>query len=609
MTASEGRTATPTGVGLGLRWEILDALLEGLAEGSPPPLPFLEICPENYMRRGGFIPAALARVRAHYPVLSHGIALSLGGLDAFDPVFLRELQRLLQEVGAPYHSDHLCFSGVEGRTLHDLLPLPLTSAAAAHAAARIREAQDRLGLRVAVENITYYLVPGRAPLDEADFLVEVLERADCGLLLDVNNVYVNAQNHGYDPGAFLDRMPPERVVAMHVAGHGRRGEMLIDTHGAPVIDPVLQLLTRAVARTGPVPVVLERDHAVPPLDALLREMVQVDEAYRLGLAAGPGGPGAPDAVSPSPPERPRTTGARRLPEITTLASDAEGIAILRALQRTVGAARADEITADPRAFFAREGVSGADLDALAALPPERLLVYRDLVRARLTGAIRIEIPRTAARLGAAFDRYVSAFLDEELPRSPYVRDVAFELVRWAAPRWAADRDVPDYLGDLARHELIGFATRAAAGAPREGRPRRDAAEEELSLDRGVRFHEAVTLVRYEHAVHQLLSDEDAQDVPARTPTALLVYRDEEHDARYLELSPLAAGILERLLAGATLRGAVLAACAAGGHALDGAVLEGTAALLADLGERGALLGSSAPPDEERGEGGHARVHG
>lgn len=276
-----------TGVGLGLRWEFLDEVLAAIDQAEALPVPFFELSPENYMRRGGYFPAAVERIRARCPVLTHGLTLSVGGLDPFDAGYLRALRGFLERLDPPFHSDHLCFSGVDGRILHDLLPLPLTPAAAAHAAARIREAEDRLGRPMAVENITYYLVPGRAALDEADFLVEVLERAGCGLLLDVNNVYVNARNHGFDPVAFLEKIPPGRVVAIHVAGHEWRdeAELIIDTHGAPVIEPVLDLLTRAVARTGPVPVVLERDHNVPPLDELLEELREVEAAYRRGLAA------------------------------------------------------------------------------------------------------------------------------------------------------------------------------------------------------------------------------------------------------------------------------------------------------------------------------------
>jgi hypothetical protein len=262
-------------------------------------------------------------------------------------------------------------------------------------------------------------------------------------------------------------------------------------------------------------------------------------------------------------------------------------AVMRALQHTVSAASDEEITQDPRAWLDHVGVSGADAEALAALPRERLLVYRRLIRRGLRSAIRLEIPRTAARLGDAFDRYVARFLEEELPRSHYLRDVAFEFVRWAAPRWAADEAVPGYLSDLARHELIAFVAGGSA-VPDEGEG--DARDEELSLDRGVRFHRSVTLVRYDHAVHRLEAGEDARDAPAREPTALLVYRDAEHDVRYLELTPLAAAILERLLAGAILREAVVSGCGVLGRALDGAVLEGTASVLSDLGARGALLG-------------------
>ncbi|WP_437924595.1 DUF692 domain-containing protein [Sorangium sp. So ce291] len=276
-----------TGVGLGLRWEFLDEVLDLLDGGAALPVPFFELSPENYMRRGGYFPAAIERVRERCAILTHGLTLSVGGLDPLDDGYLRELGHFLGRLEPPFHSDHLCFSGVDGRFLHDLLPLPLTSAAAAHAAARIREAEDRLERPMAIENITYYLAPGRASLDEADFLAEVLERAGCGLLLDVNNLYVNARNHGVDPVALLEKIPPGRVVEMHVAGHAWRddAELLIDTHGAPVIEPVLDLLARAVARTGPVPVVLERDNDVPPLEALLAERAEVDAAYRRGLAA------------------------------------------------------------------------------------------------------------------------------------------------------------------------------------------------------------------------------------------------------------------------------------------------------------------------------------
>jgi uncharacterized protein len=277
------------GVGLGLRRELIDELLE-LVDARDPRLEaiaFMELSPENFMRRGGFMPAAVDRVRARFPLLSHGLMMSLGGVDPFDEAYFAELHRYVRRLGAPFHSDHLSFSGTSGRILHDLLPVPISSASARHIAVRARQAQDRLEMPFALENITHYVVPsGRFDsLDEADFLADVLDRSDVGLLLDVNNVFVNAQNYGFDPVAFLERVPLGRVVSIHVAGHTYvpEDELLIDTHGAPVIDPVLELLAWTVARTGPVPVLLERDHDVPSMTELFAELERVEAAYKRGL--------------------------------------------------------------------------------------------------------------------------------------------------------------------------------------------------------------------------------------------------------------------------------------------------------------------------------------
>ncbi len=278
------------GVGLGLRWSFLDDVLEWDPEPGDTRLDtiaFFEISPENYMRRGGYMPAALERIGERFPLLTHGLTLSIGGTDPFDADYLRELRAHVERVGAPFHSDHLCASGAGGRVLHDLLPMPFSSAAARHAAARIDEARDRLGVPMAVENITYYLVPGASGLDEAGFIGEVLDRSGAGLLLDVNNVFVNAKNHGLDALALLRALPLDRVVQLHVAGHTRsdQDDLWIDTHGADVPDPVLDLLAWVIERTGPLPVVLERDHNIPEFPGLLDELARVDAAYQRGLAA------------------------------------------------------------------------------------------------------------------------------------------------------------------------------------------------------------------------------------------------------------------------------------------------------------------------------------
>jgi uncharacterized protein len=277
------------GVGLGLRFESIDEILDRLDRDDPEigGIPFFEISPENAMRRGGFLPAAIDRVRERFPILSHGLMMSVGGTDPLDDAYFAELRGYLARIRPPFHSDHLCFTGGRGVCLHDLLPLPISRAAAKHAAARVREAEERLGMPFAIENITHYLLPGGAedPLDEASFLADVLEESGARLLLDVNNVHVNAVNYGFDARAFLERLPLDRVVEIHVAGHEHDEEdgMLIDTHGADMIDPVLDLLAWTVARTGPLPVLLERDHRVPDVAGLLEEVRRADAAYRRGL--------------------------------------------------------------------------------------------------------------------------------------------------------------------------------------------------------------------------------------------------------------------------------------------------------------------------------------
>jgi uncharacterized protein (UPF0276 family) len=276
-----------SGVGLGLRWEFLDDLVERLEAGRfDEPVPFFEICPENYMRRGGVIPESLERVAAHVPIVSHGLQMSIGGVDPYDPAYFAQLKPFLQKLGTPWHSDHLCFCGVDGRILHDLLPLPHTEAAALHAASRVREAEDRLELPMAIENISYYLELGDAEMPEAEMVSRVLEEADCAMLLDVNNVYVNSLNHGFDPREWIAQIDLDRVVQIHVAGHEHRPEdgLVIDSHGAPVVEPVIELLEWVIARKGPVPVLLERDNDVPALDVLLEERRRLDAAYRRGLA-------------------------------------------------------------------------------------------------------------------------------------------------------------------------------------------------------------------------------------------------------------------------------------------------------------------------------------
>jgi len=282
-----GAPGGPVGVGLGLRWDFLDDVLERLGSASfAEALPFWEVSPENYMRRGGYIPESLERVAEHHPLISHGLQMSIGGQDPYDDAYFSHLRRFVERFDAPFHSDHLCFCGVDGRILHDLLPMPQTEAAALHCAARIREARDRLGTPMAVENISYYLHLGEAELPEAAFVQRVLDEADCGLLLDVNNVYVNSVNHGFDAYGWIDAIDLTRVWQIHIAGHNHNedDDLIVDTHGADVIDPVYALLEYVIERTGPMPVILERDNDVPTLDTLLAERDKIAVCYGRGVA-------------------------------------------------------------------------------------------------------------------------------------------------------------------------------------------------------------------------------------------------------------------------------------------------------------------------------------
>ncbi len=260
------------GVGLGLRHE----LSRELFETRPAEVAWVEIHPENFIGRGGSFAAMLEEARARYPLVTHGLTQCVGSPDPLDATYLASLRALLRANGARWHSEHLAWGNLGGRFSHDLLPLPFTRAAVRRAAETIRELRDRLEVDVAVENTSYYGHPGAAEMNEIEFLTEVLEAADCKVLLDVNNVWVNAKNHGFDPRAYVSRVPRERVVQLHVAGHFVRNDgLIIDTHAEPVCEGVYALLEHTLAHAGDAPILLERDGNYPAFSAL------VDEAKRL----------------------------------------------------------------------------------------------------------------------------------------------------------------------------------------------------------------------------------------------------------------------------------------------------------------------------------------
>jgi uncharacterized protein (UPF0276 family) len=275
--AATCRTRYPDlGFGLGLRTQHYQEILE-----STPPVDWFEALTENYLVPGGKPLYYLEQVRSRYPVVLHGVSLSIGSTDPLNRGYLSQLKALAERIEPAWISDHLCWTGVKGRNLHDLLPLPYTEEAMVHVSDRIRTVQDYLGCRLLIENVSSYLTYADSCMSEWEFLSAVAARADCLILLDINNVYVSSFNHDFDPHAYLQGVPAERVQQFHIAGHRNHGDYLVDTHDEPVIEPVWQLYAEACRRFGAVSTLIERDDNIPPLAELL---VELERARR--IAAG-----------------------------------------------------------------------------------------------------------------------------------------------------------------------------------------------------------------------------------------------------------------------------------------------------------------------------------
>jgi hypothetical protein len=244
-----------------------------------PDVDFFEILSENYMDTGGRPLWVLEQVAERYPVVLHGVSLSIGGSDPLDRDYLRRLKSLADSTRARWVSDHLCWTGVSGRNTHDLLPMPLTEAALAHVTDRVKAVSDALGRPLFLENASTYAEFAASSMPEWEFFGRLMEAADCGMLLDVNNVYVSSFNHGFDPKRYIDAIDPSRVVQYHIAGHTNKGTHIVDTHNDYVIDPVWELYRRSVARTGRVATLLEWDADIPAFDVVHGE-AQKARAFR-----------------------------------------------------------------------------------------------------------------------------------------------------------------------------------------------------------------------------------------------------------------------------------------------------------------------------------------
>jgi uncharacterized protein (UPF0276 family) len=279
----DGRPRYPVrGAGLGLRRAHLSPLLLNV----PEPIAFMEVAPENWLDVGGRLGKEFRAVAKQTMLICHGLSLNLGGPAPLDEDFLARLKQFFAAHDIRYYSEHLSYCGDEG-LLYDLLPIPFTEEAVHHVASRIRRVQDILERRIAIENISYYCAPGQR-MREIDFINAVLAEADCDLLLDINNIYVNSINHRYDPVAFLKALPGERIAYAHIAGHfDEADDLKIDTHGADVIDPVWRLLRIAYDHFGVFPTLLERDFNIPPLEVLITEVERIAQFQQTTTASLP----------------------------------------------------------------------------------------------------------------------------------------------------------------------------------------------------------------------------------------------------------------------------------------------------------------------------------
>ncbi len=257
------------GLGLGLRTEHYDDVIT-----TSPDVDWFEILTENYLVSGGKPLYFLDKIRENYPVVMHGVSLSIGSTDPLDWDYLKQVKTLAERIEPVWISDHLCWTGVNGLNMHDLLPIPYTKEAISHIAARISEVQDFLGRRILIENVSSYLTYIQSEMPEWEFISAIANEADCCILLDVNNIYVSSVNHEFDPMDYINAISPKHVVQIHLAGHSNEGNYIIDTHDAPIIDPVWDLFAKTIDRFGKISTMIERDDHIPPLSVLLEELNQ-----------------------------------------------------------------------------------------------------------------------------------------------------------------------------------------------------------------------------------------------------------------------------------------------------------------------------------------------
>ncbi len=351
------------GCGAGLRAEHYEKVLS-----DRPAIDWFEATSENYMTSGGRPLWVLEQVRRNYPVVLHGVSLSIGSIDPLDPEYLRRLKTLVDRIEPAIVSDHLCWAAVEHKNLHDLLPLPFTEEALAHIAARVEQVQDFLGRPILLENVSSYITFKHSVMTEWEFLSEVSRRSGCGILLDINNIYVNAVNHGFDPMDFIGGVPAAAVGYCHLAGHTDMGKWLFDTHSRPVADPVWALYKEALTRFGKKSTLIEWDEDIPDWNGLNEEVVRAKKIYLT----------IPDVV-PADPKGMRGTGRPHLPPAGG-GSSVSLTQVQRWMRRRIYPELTESGSADERRVELNDQGGGPGED--------RLQVYADGYPARVAEALK-----------------------------------------------------------------------------------------------------------------------------------------------------------------------------------------------------------------------------
>lgn len=539
--------APVTGIGVGLRVELAADLLaagDGLVD-------FVEIHPENHRDRGGAQATMLDRAERRFPILTHGLTMGFATAEPIAKSELRALREFLDRVEAPFHSDHFCFARAGRSVPHELLPPRFDDATVELAVGSIERMREAIGRPIAIENVSYYVPRARDPLAEVDALVEILVRADAKLLLDVNNVVVNAHNHGFDPRAYLARIPFDRIAQIHVAGHLVRPDGLrIDTHGQTSDDETRALLAEVLRRTGPVPVLLERDTDVPPFEELVDELLALRGIYETAVA--------------TPPDPQKTI------ELTTRIRRYEGDPSEGEPPSPATLAHAVAHTA-----LAREpSPLGRGMVAT------RWSLYRSMVRGRLSDLVHAALPRTRAAIGdEAFEHAFTSFLDFPGPTEPVFWRVAVEF---GATLLAT---LDGYERDVCRLDLTIWEIRQA---PFDAAP----PAEPFDFERPIVLDPAHLAFDADHPI------DAADEVVARSVSKrrIVVVRTTDGSATILGLNPSAAEFLDRLRAKPTsAKDAALALVASRGTAIDAGFLDGLATMLAQWIELGFVRGV-APAD-------------